>query len=1521
MRRRFTLLLILVTALGLSSFAQVTCHISASVVTGCSPLTVNFTDQSTGNPTSYTWDFDQSGTNLSNAQNPSYIFTAPGIYNVKHIISNGSSTDSCVIQIRVYDPPNVGFISADNRGCNNPCHTVNLTNVSAPGSAPIVEFVWNFGDGSLAQSLTPPQANTNHCYSTVGSFSVTLIARDTNGCQTSLTKPGFVKIGNNPTATVTVTPAQSCTSPQPVNFTTNVTSSNGAASFEWYFGNGGTSVQQNPTQVYLYGVYDPLLIVSDTLGCSDSIYKHVEIIDLQAGFKVANTNVCRGLPIAFTDTSNFGPGATWSWNFGDGGTSTQHNPSHIYTTNGTFTVSLTVTYAGCTDTETKTAYINVTDPVQATFTASDSVSCSPPLTVNFTGNVGGGATGYNWNFGDGGNSTQLSPSHTYTTSGLFTVTLSVSNAAGCVNNVVHTGYIDINTTKAKFKLDSLNGCAPLTVTFTDQSTTNSTITNYSWTFGDGGTSTVRNPVHTYTANGDYSVTLAVTDANGCTATYTYPQLIHVGGPGAPNFNATPRIQCVHQPVNFNNLTTGVDSTTTYLWDFGDSQTSTDASPTHEYSDIGNFSVTLTVISNGCSTIVVKNNYIQIVVPKAIFSFQFDCNSPTAVQFNDSSQGAQTWFWDFGDGTTSTQQNPLHNFPSQNAYDILLIVTNSTTGCVDSLTKTLPIGTPAADFGSDTTIGCIPKKIFFSDSSVFASTWLWNFGDGGTSTLQNPNHNYTDTGRYTVTLIINPGQPCSDTIVKVNYITAIGVKAGFAAAPPVGCTPVNVLFTDTSSSYMGNITNWTWSFGDGDSSYVRNPSHTYSTSNTSSTFVVRLTVKDNNGCSATKSFNGVKVYNPIADFTSDSVICPGESLPFTNLSTGYVRSVWYFGDGGTSTSDNPTHVYTSAGQYTVSLVVYSNSVGGCPDSIAKPFYLYVDTPLIDFQPASSFAECPPFPVKFTNTSNRKDLEWLWHFGDGDTSTAEEPLHVYLFPGDYTVTLIGTDTAGCTGSKTYVDLIRIRGPIGNFTLSTDSGCVPINISISGTTISTVSSELIFGDGSPVVFDTINTSHIYTDPGTYFPTFNLYDSAGCKVAYEFDTLVVGAIPYPNLPDDTSVCKGNYVQFPVAAGDHFIWTSSNPTNSYLDCDTCQYPTSSSPDTITYYVTAISNLGCSASDTITMNVDPLPPIFPGISFKICPTDTLQLTAGAGVTVATWSPNLYITDTTSVNPYVFPPDSMTYRVTGSNHTGCSISRIVKVYVIDSVRADVAFADTLLCEGGTVQLSVNVIDASYLDTAFYWTPAAHLNSSVIVNPLFNAPHGDYDYQVVVSSRHCVPDTGYVHITVAPKPSVEAGDDQTVAVGTTVQLYAASPNPVDYFWTPAIDSFTCTDCRRPYVTVTQDQVVYATAINQYGCSAFDSVILKVVNCDPNSVFIPNTFTPNNDDLNDKLYVRGIGLRSLDYFRVFDRWGRMVFETKNLNEGWDGTVNGKPADVATYVYLMKGVCSSGVEMEKSGNVTLLR
>ena len=1508
MTKKYTVFL-LVSLCYFGARAQISA--TASAYFGCPPLTVNFTDNSGGNPTCYYWDFDVNGA-TSTLQNASETYISPGVYNILHVVCYGNVMDSEYILIRVFEPPQVDFGSANRYGCVEPCHMVNFVNLTIPGESPVKEYVWDFGDGSLAYQ----GYSATHCYDSAYSFDVTLVALDSNGCEASIIKPNYVVIGNKPTANITINPTQSCFAPRIVNFTGSGSSPNGPVNYEWYFDTASyTSSLQNPTFVYYNGIYNPFLIVSDTLGCQDTAYGHVEITQLQAGFKVSSVQACQGLPVQFTDTSNFASG--WKWTFGDGTTDTVKNPTHIYANTGTYTVTLAITYNNCTATATQTNYINVTAPVNFTISANVTSSCTTPLTVNFSSNPAG--SGIVWNFGDGSPTSNVqNPTHTYTTRASDTVTVSVANAQGCVNTKVFPNYINIADIHAGFTVDSPNGCAPLTVHFTSTSTSNPAIANYQWNFGDGGSQSgaTANPTYVYNNQGIDTATLIITNAAGCMDTAT-GVVITVGSKLVPNFVAAPMPQCVDQPVKFQNLTTGMGPHTTEIWSFGDGSVSNLDSPTHTYRDTGYYTVSLTIVNQGCSSDTIRLRYEQIIVPRANFKDSFSCGDPNNIIFTDLSEGANTWLWSFGDNSTSNVQNPTHLYANPGVYHVTLTVSNTTTLCVDSFSQQITVGAPQTKFVVDTNAGCYPLTIIFTDSSHLATSWKWIFGDGTSSTGENPIHTYPDSsGTYTVMLITNPG-PCADTLTKVNYITAYGPKALFGVSPATGCVPLLASFTDSSQAYKGAISNWNWQFGTGDSiNHVQNPQYVY---DTSGVFNVTLRVTDSHGCTAS-AVRQVKPVKPVASFVSDTAICANEQVRFTNTSKSANKYTWFFGDGGTSTATSPLHTYGNSGYYTITLIAV-DSVTGCNDTVVKPNYLNVDTPVASFYVNSSFNSCPPFPVQFYNTTSRPNLSFLWYFGDGDTSTFTDPLHVYFFPGQYTVTLIAHDTAGCSNTKTDVDLIKIGGPVGHFNVTPSVGCVPVTVTFTGTVQSHVSIVADLGDGT-TYNDTLDLVHTYSVPGIYYPTYTLTDSVGCEVVYPVDTIIAGLIPYPGLPPDTTVCKGNYVQFNLPYGNQFIW-ESNLSPDYLSCDTCQSTLSTSPDTITYYVTAITDIGCVAKDTITVNVDALPLIFPGLTFAVCPNDTLQLSAGEHVAAAIWTPDQFINDTSLVDPLVWPPDTTTYRVTGFNDAGCSISRIVTIFSIQSVAGTLISSDTTLCDGAPFQISGQITSASSTDTFFRWIPPNYLSSATIENPILaGEPPGDYDYTLVINSSTCTPDTNHIHIVVSSKPVIDAGDDQTVATGTPVQIWVSTPdNALTYQWYNEADSLSCNNCTRPTLVATQTQTIYIDAKNQAGCDALDSVIIRVVACSDSMVFVPNTFTPNGDGRNDVLYVRGAGLSQLEYFRVYNRWGEMVFQTENISEGWDGRIGGKEAPQGTYAYMLRGICSSGSTIDKSGNVTLMR
>ena len=320
----------------------------------------------------------------------------------------------------------------------------------------------------------------------------------------------------------------------------------------------------------------------------------------------------------------------------------------------------------------------------------------------------------------------------------------------------------------------------------------------------------------------------------------------------------------------------------------------------------------------------------------------------------------------------------------------------------------------ADFSSDVRTVSVPGLVNFVDRSMNAPTsWSWSFGDGSGSSAMNPNHTYTVPGIYTVTLTATNIYG-SDTQTKPAYINAgTGPKADFSADNNVFAVPHSVQFTDKST---GNPTTWSWSFGDGTVSADRSPVHNY---NLAGSYTVSLTVTNAFGINTATKTGFINAGGaPAADFsaTPTSVMVPG-TVAFTDLSTGNPSSwSWDFGDGAVSSQRNPTHIYTVAGTYTVSLTV-RNGYGA--DKATKAAFINAGAkPVADFT-VDSRSGTAPFTVKFTDLSTGNPTTWSWDFGDGTTSTEQNPGHVYQKEGAYDVTLtvsnaFGTDTEMKTGT---------------------------------------------------------------------------------------------------------------------------------------------------------------------------------------------------------------------------------------------------------------------------------------------------------------------------------------------------------------------------------------------------------------------------------------------------------------------------------------------------------------------------
>ena len=379
-----------------------------------------------------------------------------------------------------------------------------------------------------------------------------------------------------------------------------------------------------------------------------------------------------------------------------------------------------------------------------------------------------------------------------------------------------------------------------------------------------------------------------------------------------------------------------------------------------------------------------------------------------VQLSDTSTNNPTsWLWEFGDGATSTEQNPVHVYSREGTYNVTLIATNAGgSSYVRSMVITVNrvLTPPVADFTANKNEGYAPLKVRFTDVSTYNPTgWEWNFGDGSTSTEQNPEHTFSSEGTYTVTLVASNGDGSSDVksmVITINRVLT-PPAANFTANPKEGYAPLTVKFTDTSTN---NPTRWQWNFGDGQTSTVQNPEHTFSNEGV---YTVSLVATNGDGSSGEKSMD-ITVDRvptpPVADFTAKQT--GPLTVQFEDLSLNEIlERTWNFGDGSTSVDANTIHAYAAAGTYEVNLTV-SNEDG--TDAKSKTITVTGESVM----PKASFTASPqfgraPLTVRFKDNSiNAASIKW--DFGDKSAiSTESNPSHIYRTTGFYTVRLTATN----------------------------------------------------------------------------------------------------------------------------------------------------------------------------------------------------------------------------------------------------------------------------------------------------------------------------------------------------------------------------------------------------------------------------------------------------------------------------------------------------------------------------------
>jgi len=936
-------------------------------------------------------------------------------------------------------------------------------------------YLWS--NGATTQSI-----NIN----TAGNYSVQVT--DANGC--SATFVNTVNVNPIPVPAFTAPPV--CFG-SPITFTNQSTISSGSITGNtWFFGNGYSSSALNPSYTYAgVGSYGVTLSITSAAGCSAYVTQYVTIYQLpNAAF--TSTPVCLNNSSSFTDGSMAGSGTItdWQWNFGDGSNSNTQTPSHIYSTAGTFTTSLIVTSShGCIDTIQHQVVVNGLP--SADFTVSNVCDESAVSALNSSTSNFGTITSYQWSMGDGTNSTSINPTHTFGDTGTYNLQLVITSSLGCSDTVTHP--VEVYPMPVA-DFSTVPGCQNSTMPFTNLTSISSgNILSYSWNFGDGTATVQANPTHSYTSTSTFNVTLVATSNHNCRDTIVYPLTVYP----LPVANFTAADACQNTTVGFiDNSTISSGNITGWSWNLGDGSSSSLSDPTHNYTTSGMFPVLLNITSDqGCISTYTQNVNI-FPMPQVAFTANEPCFGDATQFYNQSTVtggGSFTATWDLGNGQTSLLNNPIVTYNAAGPYNVTLTVSTAN-GCISTLVQpALVHALPLALFSAND--NCLGQATDFTDQSVSndggIASWDWKFGDNSSSNVNQPQHMYTTSGQFNIDLTITTTHGCSDQALR-------GVNIWDVPTPQIAasnaCLQAAVNMSDISSLDSTLTLTYSWDMGDGTISTQATPNHTYAQHGN---YDITVVVVNQYGCASTDVAHVVVYPLPNAQFTGDSV-CQNTQNTFVNASSianGNITAYyWTFGDGTNSQSTNPHHLYASAGTYNVNLVATSNH--GCINTT-------LGTVVVRPNPVAQFIGggngCSGFTAQFADHSTSADgtiSGWLWDFGDGNVSTAQNPDHIYNQAGSFPVSLIVVSSNGCQGViQQYGVVNAFPSPLADFNMDAAqaTNISPV-IHYSNQSSGYNAYVWSFGDGTTNSTDE-NPTHVFADTGSFLTQLIVTNSYGCR------------------------------------------------------------------------------------------------------------------------------------------------------------------------------------------------------------------------------------------------------------------------------------------------------------------------------------------------------------------------------------------------------------------------------------------
>ena len=950
-------------------------------------------------------------------------------------IENCYQRENLKIQIIVKPKPMAEF-SFTHTGCE--LDTVYFNGLgTTSNNYTIRDYNWTFpgpssATGQQVKKLLP-----------AGTHSINLSAVTQEGCVDDTTRT--ITIFSRPPAEFQIVPPSLCVGNQ---FTITDTSSATIAVNQWYwdFGNSITqTVTTGPSVNYTYpaaGTYTIKHVSKSSATCvSDTVTRIVQVFAKPIiGYTYTGGCLPPGGLVQFNSTTTVPDGQTLSnaWNFGDPNanagnpnTSTLANPTHNYTVFGTYTIQYSVTTNnGCTKDSTFTTTFNL-KPTLA-YPALPAVCQSVVGTVSIaTANVTNGVPGSGVYSGPGTNASgNFNPSAAG--AGMHTIWYKFTSTANCIDSISQTILV---WAKPVASFTHTIGCLPTNglIQFTNTSTVPDAQTlSYDWNFADASpNSTITNPMHNYSAEGSYNVSLMAVTNNNCSTNVLMPVPVSI----RPQLNYSPL------PAQCQNITNPVSiATATVTNNIGGSGiysgpgTNAAGNFTPSLAGPGTHTIWYKFTTNGGCVDSISQTILVRAKPVASFTNNIGCLPVNGqMQFTNAStvSDGQTlnYVWNFGDASaTSTQLNPSHNYNAEGNYNVNLAVSTNN-GCLKDTTVAVTVSI-RPQFQTNAALPAIcedaPAFALSPIPVINGVTGNGVYSGPGIATNNMFNPSMAGDGSHTLWFVFTTTGGCKDSIP-----TTISVHPKPAASFTVNadiCLDQSATITNNSTIPSGNINTWNWDFGDATNASYTNGSPFTKTYSSFNNYTIRLITVSANGCKDTATRNIAVHALPVANFTLPASVCmPNGAALFTNQTTigdnAALNYSWDFGDGSSvSTQTSPSHVYTAINSYDVTMI--SNSAFGCSDTVTKAMSAFFDKPIADFM-VNPTSLCQGTDNRFTDQStapNSSVSSWSWYFGDGTSATTQHPTKRYSNPGVYDVKLTVMNAVGCT-SDVYIDQVTV------------------------------------------------------------------------------------------------------------------------------------------------------------------------------------------------------------------------------------------------------------------------------------------------------------------------------------------------------------------------------------------------------------------------------------------------------------------------------------------------------------------